>query len=104
MLELLLQDRGANINVLDRKGRTALFYALDAGDKALEVAKLLHSYGIDVTLPDKWRRALLRYAAEADNLDMIKFLVPLDATVLVNLVKGSVGTIKAQNKRFIAAN
>ncbi len=71
MLRLLL-DRGADPNVTDREGRTALMYAADEGLRG--PAALLVSRGADPGIRDREGRTALVHAYSEDNEELTGFL------------------------------
>ena len=75
-----LLDHGADINILDNKGRSALEYATGAlnwskTSKAEQVVKLIIQAGADVNVKSTLGFTPLMWAAQAGNLKITKLLI-----------------------------
>ena len=82
----LLLDHGANINILDKLGRSALEYATSAlnwskPSKAEQVVKLIIQAGADVNVKSTLGFTPLMWAARAGNLKTTKLLIEKGANV-----------------------
>ena len=76
----LLLDHGADINILDNKGRSALEYATGAlnwsgTSKAEQVVKLIIKAGADVNVKSTLGNTPLMWATRAGNLKITKLLI-----------------------------
>ncbi len=71
-----LHHAGARVDVKDKEGKTALFYAakLDIGSDSSTIQQLI-DYGADVNAVDKHGRTPLFYAAEAENSSTVLTLL-----------------------------
>ena len=81
-----LLDHGADINILDNKGRSALEYATGAlnwskTSKAEQVVKLIIQAGADVNVKSTLGHTPLIWAARAGNLKITKLLIEKGANV-----------------------
>jgi ankyrin repeat protein len=81
-----LLDHGADINILDNKGRSALEYATGAlnwskTSKAEQVVKLIIQAGADVNVKSTLGHTPLIWAARAGNLKITKLLLDKGANV-----------------------
>jgi ankyrin repeat protein len=61
-----LIDGGADVNIKDREGKTALFYATECG--TYKIASFLLEYGINPNLTDIQGKTALEYAKESSIL------------------------------------
>jgi len=82
----LLLDHGADINILDNLGRSALNYATGAlnwseTSKAEQVVKLIIKAGTDVNVKSTLGFTPLMWAARAGNLEITKLLIEKGANV-----------------------
>jgi ankyrin repeat protein len=82
----LLLDHGADINILDNLGRSALEYATGAlnwpkTSKAEQVVKLIIQAGADVNVKATLGNTPLMWAARAGNLKITKLLIEKGANV-----------------------
>jgi len=71
IIEKLIK-RGADINLKDHSGNTALTYAIQ--NKNLEVIKLLVTNGGDMNLKNNWFKSPLNYSVSFYNYDCQKYL------------------------------
>ena len=55
----LLLDNGADVNILDDIGSTAIFHSYD-----VDITKMLIEHGADINAKDKFGRTALYYARE----------------------------------------
>ena len=69
----LIINNGANLNTKDKKGKTALIYALEHTD--IEVLNLLVKNNVDTNLKKHDTREAFRIAFARESLDVIKFLM-----------------------------
>lgn len=69
----LLLQKGANANLPDETGRTALSYACETGH--LDAVKILVKNGADPEAADAWGNTALMYAAVAGHSAVVEFLV-----------------------------
>ena len=81
-----LLDHGADINILDNLGRSALNYATGAlnwseTSKAEQVVKLIIQAGADVNVKSTLGYTPLIWAARAGNLEITQLLIELGANV-----------------------
>ena len=58
-----LIEAGADLNIRDREGETALMHAIANGDQDLEVVKDLIAHGADVNAKDRMVATVLSYAS-----------------------------------------
>ena len=82
----LLLDYGADVNILDDYGRSALKYAAGAlnwaeTSKAKQVVKLIIQAGADVNVKSTLGFTSLMWAARAGNLEITKLLIEKGANV-----------------------
>ena len=82
----LLLDHGADINILDNLGRSALEYATGAlnwteTSKAEDVVKLIIQAGADVNVKSTLGYTPVMWAARAGNLEITKLLIEKGANV-----------------------
>ncbi|XP_031562875.1 ankyrin repeat and SOCS box protein 13-like [Actinia tenebrosa] len=77
-VEFLLKE-GADINLLERRGKSALHLA--ASNKKLEVVKLLLKYKPYLDKPDKYGRTPLLWATQTGNQEMIETLLDAGASL-----------------------
>src|SRR5690242_14672151 len=71
--------QGADVNALDREGRTALFYAAKDGD--VSIAAELIRHGADVNVKDKLEFTALHFAANAYQIEVAKLLIEHGANI-----------------------
>ena len=64
---------GANINVTDKHGQTAMHEI--ARNWNTDVAKFLIDLGANVNQADKWGRSPLHLASAVDHFEMVKYLI-----------------------------
>ncbi|KAL2098673.1 hypothetical protein ACEWY4_005153 [Coilia grayii] len=69
----LLLEKGADVNIRDERGRTALSLACELG--YLDVVKLLVQFNADPEITDTWGNSALMYAAFAGHSQVLEFLV-----------------------------
>lgn len=69
----LLLEKGADVNMRDEHGRTALSLACELGH--LDVVKLLVQFNADPEITDAWGNSALMYAAFAGHNQVLEFLV-----------------------------
>ena len=67
-------ERGANVNLRDKDGRTALHHALTSRDGGAYAIELIKN-GADVNALDKYGRTPLFYAVSINRRDMVKALL-----------------------------
>ena len=77
----LLVDRGANVNLATKLGRTALFIAA-MSEHSAEIARLLIAKGANVKAMDAFKNTMLNAAAAGNDTETIRLM--LDAGVDVN--------------------
>ncbi|MBR3632012.1 MAG: ankyrin repeat domain-containing protein [Elusimicrobiaceae bacterium] len=70
----LLVNNGANINLQDKEGRTAVFYAAENGQ--ISLLKQLIRLGADLQATDKNGQTVFMAAAQAQNIPALQFLAP----------------------------
>ncbi|NEJ84321.1 hypothetical protein GR268_48710, partial [Rhizobium leguminosarum] len=75
----LLLEKGADVNIQDRKGRVPLYYAVVSGQ--VEFAKLLIERGADVNVKEIFKRTLLHMAIQNGHFEVAKLLVGHGADV-----------------------
>ena len=68
----LLLEAGADVNLADRRGRTALMNA--AFDRHVEVMRLLLETGADKNLADRCDRTALMFAAVNGHVEVMRLL------------------------------
>ena len=73
IINLLLNNNTADLNIADSKGKTALFHACEFGN--LNSVKLLINSGSDINKRDIFGKTILMYAVESENLELIKYLI-----------------------------
>lgn len=66
----VLIDHGANINVQDSNGSTALMHAYQCCETP-EIPRLLHDAGADMRIVNKTKQVAMHYALEAGRVDNI---------------------------------
>lgn len=72
----LLLDRAADVNVIDKTGRTALMY------NSIEIAEcMLEQYGYDVGADNKDVYNALTYSKEKNNIEIAKMLLEKNANI-----------------------
>ncbi|MBD0391670.1 ankyrin repeat domain-containing protein [Wolbachia endosymbiont of Pentalonia nigronervosa] len=71
-----LLEKGADVNVIDKYGKTPLHYARDAG-----VVKALLENGADVEVVDIFGNTPLHYAAEKGRIDVVNALLSAGAKI-----------------------
>lgn len=79
-----LVSKGADINIVDTKGRNALMIALMESyyeSQRIKIAKYLISKGINVNIKDYQGKTALMYAAKRCWIDVVKLLVEKGADV-----------------------
>ena len=69
----LLLEKGADVNVKDEQGRTALSLACELG--YLDVVKVLVQFNADPEITDTWGNSALMYAAFTGHNQVLEFLV-----------------------------
>uniref|UniRef100_A0AAY5E8G6 Ankyrin repeat domain 63 n=1 Tax=Electrophorus electricus TaxID=8005 RepID=A0AAY5E8G6_ELEEL len=69
----LLLERGANVNMQDEHGRTALSLACELGH--LDAVKTLVQFNADPELTDSWGNSALMYAAYGGHSQVLEFLI-----------------------------
>ncbi|XP_010680878.1 uncharacterized protein LOC104895930 [Beta vulgaris subsp. vulgaris] len=74
-----LIDNGADINVVNNLGETAL--QLAACSRRTEVAKMLVVHGANINAKDKFGATAMHYAAYTGNLELCKFLIQYGAEI-----------------------
>jgi len=79
----LLADRGANVNLASKQGRTPLFVAA-MSDQSADIVRYLVSKGADLKARDGFGNTVLTAAANGNDLDTIR--IALDAGIDVNAV------------------
>ena len=67
-----LLERGAEVDALDRDGRTALIYATRAGD--LETVRLLVEAGAYIKRRDGFHKTAVLYAADGGHRDILMYM------------------------------
>ncbi|HCO95308.1 MAG TPA: hypothetical protein DIU00_15395 [Phycisphaerales bacterium] len=72
-------DQGIDIDVKDKQGSTALFYAFRGKHK--DIVELLVAKGADINARDKWGYTPLCYAIWNDDKDLTGFLISKGADV-----------------------
>ena len=77
----LLLDRGANVNVVSTRGRTALILAA-MNSRSADIVRLLISAGADVKVVDQMKMTALHAAALGNDTETLRLLV--DAGLDVN--------------------
>jgi len=94
-----LVEAGANINVKDGNGWTALMFATDK--KHLDIVKYLVEKGADINVKDKFSSSALTYAILRNSLDIVKYLVEKGADINVKNDKGVTALILAASENRI---
>jgi ankyrin repeat protein len=99
----VLVDRGANVNAVSSRGRTALFLAAMSAPSA-EIVKLLMARGVDVKVVDAFKMSALHAATWGSDTETIRLLVDAGLDVNAANVAGFTPLINAANARnFVAA-
>lgn len=94
-MSLFLIENGANVNAVDLKGETALFYAVRANNEQL--IKNLIAKGADINARNNKGDSVLFIAAENDDQKMVKFLLDNGASPrLKNRQKLDAATVAVQ--------
>ncbi|NXT43810.1 RN5A ribonuclease, partial [Pelecanoides urinatrix] len=81
VVETLVQEIGADVNICDNKGRNALIHALKKGcakeryESAVSIALFLLDHGIDVNSKDECGKTALILAVEMQSPDLVKALL-----------------------------
>ena len=94
-VDVLLQ-RGADINVVDRLGRTPVMYVAERpvspeeNWNAIDTARRLLDHGADVNQRDCCGWTALHFAVNSRNVDMVEVLLSYGADVCVKTVSGLV--------------
>ncbi|MDD5773688.1 MAG: ankyrin repeat domain-containing protein [bacterium] len=88
-----LLDQGADINVKDRNGITALITAV--WNSYTEIVKLLLEKGADVNAKDDYGRTVLMKAVEDGNIEIIKLLMDKGADINKKDIDGNTALILA---------
>ena len=89
----LLLDAGANPNVKDDKGRTALIRASENGN--IEVVKLLLDRGANLEAKDDWGRTALIWASWDGHIEVVKLLLDAGANPNAKDDKGRTALMEA---------
>ena len=74
-----LIDAGADVNIKDKDGSTALMWASDNGHT--ETVKLLIDAGADVNIKNKYGRTALMWASRCNRKETVKLLIDAGADV-----------------------
>ena len=82
----LLVTRGAQVNVRDEMGQTALVHAVDRGE--VEVVEALLQAGADASIPDEKGETALMHALQDSQRAEVAWV----------LLKGKIGDVNAQNQ------
>jgi len=82
-----LLGAGRPVDVPDREGRTALFYAVMDGDE--EITETLVSHGADVNAQDVYGETPLHFAAREDQPSLAQFLLTNGARVDTQDMEGN---------------
>lgn len=77
-MAILLMERGANVNLKNNAGETALF---EAAENSLEMVELLVDRGADIHMKDDDGYTALTHAVSRNQLDIVKFMVSQGASV-----------------------
>lgn len=88
-----LVAKGANVNAMDKDGKTALHYAILPSSsyfKAIDVVKQLVYKGADVNAADKDGKTPLMYAARAGDQEVFEFLIAKKATIVPDLLSNAI--------------
>lgn len=72
-MRYLLEETETNVNIKDKKGGSALLYAVTNGH--LEVVKLLVEGRANPNARDRYGDTALHYASISENIAMVKYLV-----------------------------
>lgn len=92
----LLVTHGAQVNVRDEMGKTALVHAANRGD--VEVVEALLQAGADASIPDEKGTTALMYALQAPSPYNREGSTELRIQAAQLLLKGKVGDVNAQNE------
>lgn len=71
-------DKGADVNVVDRGGRTPVHRAAEAGD--LNMLNYLHEHGAKLTTPNNHGKTPLYYAAKHGQVEAVKWFLEKGVT------------------------
>jgi ankyrin repeat protein len=92
----LLVTHGAQVNVKDEMGKTALVHAVDRGD--VQVVEALLQAGADASIPDEKGTTALMYALQEPSRFNREGSTELRVEAAKLLLKGKVGDVNAQNE------
>jgi ankyrin repeat protein len=102
-----LLENGADPNIKNNMGQTALHYAIEIytmdTEYILNLVKLLVKYNADVNLIDCRQLNALNYATGAEYFELVKYLVPLTKN-LNNLIDSDESEMKPHLKVMIKYN
>ena len=79
MLEMLMEEEGADVNIPNNNGNTPLMIATRNGNT--EIARMLIDRGADVNIPDNNGNTPLTWASDRGNIQIVRMLIDRGANV-----------------------
>ena len=73
MLEMLMEEEGADVNIPNNNGNTPLMIATRNGHT--EIARMLIDRGADVNIPDNNGNTPLTWASDRGNIQIVRMLI-----------------------------